>query len=87
MDFSTESCSTGSTESCSTDVCFLKIEELNKFRLNDDSVEKQYKVIEKLGDGGFGAVFKVQHKFDKNFYAIKFVSKLLIIIVAFLFLG
>ena len=62
-----------STESCSTDVCFLKIEELNKFRLNDDSVEKQYKVIEKLGDGGFGAVFKVQHKFDKNFYAIKII--------------
>lgn len=67
------SCSTGSTES-STDVCcFPTIEELNKFRLNDDSVEKQYKVIENLGEGGYGAVFKVQHKFDSNFYAIKII--------------
>ena len=73
MDFSTESCSTGSTESCSTDVCFPTIEELNKFKLNDDSVEKQYKVIEILGEGGYGAVYKVQHKFDKNFYAIKII--------------
>lgn len=67
------SCSTGSTES-STDVCcFPTIEELNKFRLNDDSVEKQYEVIENLGEGGYGAVFKVQHKFDSKFYAIKII--------------
>lgn len=71
-DSSTGSCSRDCTTQ-SIEPCFPTIEEIKKFRLNDDSVEKQYEVIEILGEGGYGAVFKVQHKFDRKFYAFKVI--------------
>lgn len=71
-DSSTGSCSRGFTTQ-SADPCFPEIEELKKFRLNDDSIEKRYEIIEKIGEGGFGAVYKGKHNFDRKIYAIKII--------------
>ena len=34
-------------------------------------LENDFTIWKKLGQGGFGSVYKVQHRLDKNFYAIK----------------
>ena len=71
-DSSTGSFSRDSTTQ-SIEPCFPTIEEIKKLRSDDDSVEKQYEDIENIGEGGFGAVYKVKHKFDRKFYAIKII--------------
>ena len=38
--------------------------------LNNQNFSK-YKIIEELGEGGFGKAFKVENKSDKNIYVIK----------------
>jgi serine/threonine protein kinase len=56
---------------------FLNEEEsirLNKNQafINPVSRYKQdFEEFEKIGEGGAGRVFRVQHKFDKNIYAVK----------------
>lgn len=35
----------------------------------------QYEILEKLGEGGFGQVFKAKHKIDGTTIAIKMLSK------------
>lgn len=34
-------------------------------------LSQSFDVITKLGEGGFGCVFKVKHKFDGKIYAVK----------------
>lgn len=36
-------------------------------------IQKDFNVLEKLGEGGFGAVFKCKHKVDNNLYALKVI--------------
>jgi len=38
------------------------------------SLLNQYKVLEKLGQGGFGKVHKAEHKITKNIVAIKYID-------------
>ena len=35
------------------------------------STRKHLKILNKLGSGAFGQVFKVKHQLDKQFYAVK----------------
>lgn len=37
-------------------------------------LETQYKVIEFLGEGGFGVVYHVRHKLDGTDYAVKIIK-------------
>ena len=37
-------------------------------------LDKDFKIIEKLGEGGFGIVLKAKHNFDENIYAIKIIN-------------
>ena len=38
---------------------------------NNQNSSTKYKIIDELGEGGFGKAYKVQNKIDKNFYVIK----------------
>lgn len=40
---------------------------------NNARIQKDFDVLSELGQGGFGAVFKCQHKVDNNFYALKVI--------------
>ena len=40
---------------------------------NNQKISK-YKLLNELGEGGFGKAYKVQNKIDKNIYAIKRIS-------------
>ena len=54
------------------DDLFMEVLSLQGFsneRLN------QYEVLNKLGEGAFGSVFKARHKLSKARYAIKLVNK------------
>jgi hypothetical protein len=37
-------------------------------------LHREFDIGQKLGQGGYGSVYKCQHKEDKQFYAIKFVK-------------
>ena len=39
--------------------------------IRDTRFHRDFDILEKIGKGGFGEVFKVQHRLDKNIYAIK----------------
>lgn len=39
--------------------------------LENGRYERCFEEIGELGQGGFGRVFKVKHRLDQNFYAIK----------------
>ena len=49
---------------------------LNQREILDDIL--QYDILQKVGEGAFSTVFKVQHKMSKKFYAIKQMDKKLI---------
>ena len=38
------------------------------------STSKDFEVLNKLGQGSFGTVFKVRRKIDKNFYVLKIIN-------------
>jgi len=38
------------------------------------NISKQYKILEKLGQGGFGKVYKAQHIITKQLVAIKYID-------------
>lgn len=42
-----------------------------KFTLPETRLRRDFDVLEKIGKGGFGVVYKVQHRLDKNIYAVK----------------
>ena len=40
---------------------------------NNQNLSK-YKILNELGEGGFGKAYKVQNKIDKNIYVIKRIN-------------
>ncbi|GIX86461.1 eukaryotic translation initiation factor 2-alpha kinase 1 [Caerostris extrusa] len=44
--------------------------ELGQFSYSKN-IEDQFDEVEVIASGGFGTVYKVRHKFDKNYYAVK----------------
>lgn len=41
---------------------------------NYGQILDQYQVIEKLGQGGFGSVYKIKHKETQELYAMKTIQ-------------
>jgi len=47
---------------------------INTTYIDEDRLEKNFEAIEKIGQGGFGCVFKARHKIDGWYYAIKMIE-------------
>ena len=45
--------------------------------LPETRLRRDFDILEKIGKGGFGVVYKVQHRLDKNIYAIKQLQAIL----------
>lgn len=50
-----------------------KILKINTTYIDEGRLEKNFEGFEKIGQGGFGSVFKAKHKIDDSMYAIKMI--------------
>jgi serine/threonine protein kinase len=48
--------------------------EFKEYDIQQKKVINTYVVLEKLGKGGFGSVYKVQHAITNDIYALKYIS-------------
>ena len=54
----------------------MSIRQIPRTRLVDDgSLELRYEILNKLGKGSFGTVYRVQNKVTDVFYAVKTIPK------------
>jgi hypothetical protein len=51
-----------------------KILKINTTYIDEGRIEKNFEGFEKIGQGGFGSVFKAKHKIDDSMYAIKMIK-------------
>ncbi len=51
-----------------------KILKINTTYIDEGRLEKNFEGFEKIGQGGFGSVFKAKHKIDDSMYAIKMIK-------------
>jgi serine/threonine protein kinase len=56
------------------DYIIVNKEKINTTFIDDGRLDKTFDKIEKIGQGGFGCVFKACHKIDGSYYAIKMIQ-------------
>lgn len=56
-----------------TSICFPTIDEIKTLRFESDLIGDHFEILENIGEGSFGTVFKAKRKFDTQHYALKII--------------